>query len=404
MRDTPWLQRTTAAFRLMIATSWLAPEAWRERQEAAIREAIAAGPDWVEYLRLVDRHRIPALGCAALNRLSTQAIPKRIQQELQKRSDACRMQAVRHCLRLAEILKMFNRLEIPVMPLKGPLLSLELYGDVGLRQSRDLDLMVPLQDFSQARICMESTGWRLDKSYSFLTPRQWASLMTQDHHLGFVHSQTGCLLELHWRNLCDAPGRDDARWEKSTAVAWQGFSYQAMHPIDQLLYLCIHGGRHSWFRAKWLGDLARIHAQGKMNWTEAFHQSQNIGQEKVLLASLRLLQEAYALPLPELPEGTWETLPSLLVDRPLDALDEQENAGDHGPLRSLRTVVHALRYDWLVLPQQRWRSLRARLFNNPLDFQIIHIPDRFFWAYLLLRPFLWFWRQVLGRGPRVNSR
>jgi hypothetical protein len=34
--------------------------------------------------------------------------------------------------------------------MKGPILSLELYGDVGLRQSHDLDLMVkPQDDLSQ---------------------------------------------------------------------------------------------------------------------------------------------------------------------------------------------------------------------------------------------------------------
>ncbi|MGP8225068.1 MAG: nucleotidyltransferase family protein, partial [Terracidiphilus sp.] len=155
MRENSWLQSATPAFRLMIATSWLAPASWQEHQEKAIREAIGAGVDWMEYLRLVDRHRTPALSWAALKRVPGLEIPQPARRELQKRSDACRMQAVRHSLMLAEVLRGFNRAGIPVMPLKGPLLSLELYGDVGLRQSKDLDLACTKEDIPRAQACLE---------------------------------------------------------------------------------------------------------------------------------------------------------------------------------------------------------------------------------------------------------
>ena len=94
MLKTHWLQRTTPAFRLMIATSWLAPASWRDKQEEAIREAVCAGLDWMEYIRLVDRHRTPALSWASLKRVPGLEITEPAKQELQQRSDACRMQAV----------------------------------------------------------------------------------------------------------------------------------------------------------------------------------------------------------------------------------------------------------------------------------------------------------------------
>ena len=34
MIKTDWLEQTRPAFRLMISTSWLAPESWRQNQEA----------------------------------------------------------------------------------------------------------------------------------------------------------------------------------------------------------------------------------------------------------------------------------------------------------------------------------------------------------------------------------
>ena len=98
MPEASWLQSASPAFRLMIATSWLAPASWQDKQEEAIREAIGAGVDWVEYIRLVDRHRTPAMNWAALKRVHGLRIPEPAKKELRKRSDASRMQAVRHCM------------------------------------------------------------------------------------------------------------------------------------------------------------------------------------------------------------------------------------------------------------------------------------------------------------------
>ncbi len=113
MPQTAWLPGSSPAFRLMIATSWLAPDTWQGKQEQAIREAFEAGPEWAEYLRLVDRHRTPALSWSALKRVPGLDIPEQTKRELHQRSDACRMQAVRHAQQLRVVLNAFNRLEFP---------------------------------------------------------------------------------------------------------------------------------------------------------------------------------------------------------------------------------------------------------------------------------------------------
>ncbi len=130
MPEVDWLQGASPAFRLTIATSWLAPDSWRQNQERAIREAMAAGPDWTEFLSLVVRHQTPALAWAALNRVPEITIPDLARRELQKLSDACRIQGMQHSLLLADVLKGLNCAGIPAMPLKGQFLSLELYGDL----------------------------------------------------------------------------------------------------------------------------------------------------------------------------------------------------------------------------------------------------------------------------------
>ena len=332
MPEASWLQSASPAFRLMIATSWLAPASGQDKQEHAIREAIGAGIDWMEYIRLVDRHRTPALSWAALCRVPVLEIPAAEKKELQKRSDACRMQAVRNSLKLVGVLKGFHSAGIPVMTMKGPILSLELYGDVGLRHSHDLDLMVKPQDLARAQACLEKMGWRQDAAWFPLSPWQWENLLRHEWHLSFVHPHGDCLLELHWRSLWELRDQTDDRWAGSIPGVWQGCLYKAMNPIDQVLYLCSHGGVHGWFRAKWLGDLARIHADGRMDWQAALDQASRTGQESALLACLRLLQVVYGLALPDLPGNPWKNLPSFLITRPLHDLKVARERSAFGAL------------------------------------------------------------------------
>jgi Uncharacterised nucleotidyltransferase len=394
MHETHWLEGNSPAFRLMIATSWLAPDSWQKNQEECIREAIRAGPDWTEYVRLVDRHGIPALSWAALQRAGGQDIPGKTKQELQERSEACRLQAVRHSLLLAEILKAFRSAEIPVMVLKGPILSFDLYGDLGLRQCRDLDLAVSLENISRARPCLGALGWHLDSSYFPMTPRQWERLFQTEHHLGFVHSKTGCFLELHWRNHWDQPDQTASLWKRSVASSRQGCSYQAMDPVDQALFLCSHGGTHAWFRAKWLGDLARIHAEGRLNWDAVLARGLSIGQEKPVLSCLQLLQIVYKIPLPRIQGDVWRNLSPFLVKSSLHALGASQDPASGGALNLLYDRIRRSRYDRLVQRGLTWRQTISDLAYYRGDFELLRLPDRLFWAYAPLRPFLWIWRSI----------
>jgi hypothetical protein len=383
----------------MIATSWLAPGSWEKTQEEAIREAIGAGPDWEEYLRLVDRHRTPALSWAALSRVPGVVVPEPARQELQKRNYACRMENVKHCLLLAEVLKAFNRAGIPAMPFKGQILSFELYGDVGLRHARDLDLAVAREDLSKAQACLENMGWHLDGSTWFpLTPRQRESFLRHEHSLDFVHSHSGGMLELHWRNQWETPEVTSARWSRSIATVWQGCSILAMNRSDQVLYLCSHGGDHLWFRVKWLGDLARAHAAGQVDWETALGEAQRTGLEAALLVGLGLLNRVYGLPIPDLSGEPWIDLPSVLIEIPLHALQAPEEPAALAFLPKFRRRLRISRYERLVQPRKSWRDSLSQFLYCREDFRDIRLPDSLFWAYVPLRPILRVWRLVRQRG------
>lgn len=403
MPDSQWLQGSSPAFRLMMSTSWLSPDPWP--QEVAIREAVAAGPDWAEYLRLVDRHQTTALSWAALARVPGVGVPDRIEQNLRKRSDAFRVLAIQHSLLLADAVKSLNRAGIPAMPLKGPALSFELYEDVGFRQSADLDLQVPKEDLYGAIDALESAGWRRASDFRAMSPRQWESFLHNGYEMQFSHSRVGCGLELHWRNHWEKPEATSARWARSTTSVWQGNSIQVMSPGDLALFLCVHGAYHIWCSAKWLSDVARAHAIGRVDWNAAQEEALRSGLDGVCPAALSLLRGLYNLDVPLLPgaaAGVADASP-LLVEMPLDTLKLSTEPRGRSGAALLRSHTRMIRYERLVRPRKTWRESLSELFYCQQDFGMVPLPDNLFWIYKLLRPVLWTWRCVVQFRYQVRE-
>jgi hypothetical protein len=148
--------------------------------------------------------------------------------------------------------------------------------------------------------------------------------------------------------------------------------------------------------------MARLHAEGRVDWWAALDQARRTKQERPLLATLRLLKDVYGLPVPNLPGDPWKDLPPFLIGSPLHALKVPEDPAARGLLAWLREGIRLNRYDGLVLPHRTWRDVLADYAYRREDFRVIRLPDRLYWVYAPLRPFLWFWRRVL-RGRAANG-
>jgi hypothetical protein len=383
------LRKASPAFQLMIASSWLAPDSWRHIQDNAVQRACDAHPNWTEYLQLIDRHRTPASSWAVLKRTPRVQVPERVNRELQRRSDLCRLQAMLHLQRLAEVLKPLNEAGIPVMPLKGPLLSLALYGDAGLRHSKDLDLLVPQGEIRRAQECLETVGWRLGVEYFPLSPRQWEANFRHELHVGYADPRHGCELELHWRWYSSQS--TEHFWARARTTELPGFSYQTMSNADLAIYLCSHGGSHQWFRAKWLGDLARLHCNGQLDWTDALAQARTMGEERSVFLCLQLLSECYDLTFPNVRDGLRP-----LVRTAVRALTARSEPTNWNSWTRLKKGVQKYGYNRQLWPNRSWWSWFT---YRRFDFKVLRLPDNLFWLYTPLRPLLWLWQR-----PRIELR
>jgi hypothetical protein len=371
----------------MIASSWLAPDSFRDIQDHAVQLACDARLNWTEYLQLIDRHRTPATSWAALKRTPRVYVPEPIRRELQRRSDLCRWQAMLHLQLLTRILHLLNQSRIPVMPLKGPLLSFDLHGDVGLRQSKDLDILVPQGEIRRTQECLESVGWRLGAEYCSLSLRQWEATLRHEYHVGYVHPQQGCQLELHWR--CSLLPKTEQHWARSRTAELAGSFYQAMSPADLAIYLAEHGGKHQWFRAKWLGDLARFRCNSQVDWMDVLAHARIMGLERPVLLGLQLVSDCYDLPFPSAPGSLRKRLPDRLASRTVRALTGRGEPIARSAWTRFKDNVRTFGYYRMLCPSRFWWSW---VIHRRQDFRLLPLPDRFFWLYIPLRPLLWLWR------------
>jgi hypothetical protein len=397
MPDSDWLRKASPAFQLMIATSWIAPDWCRIIQDEAVQRACDASPHWTEYLELIDRHRTSGSSWAVLKRTPSAYVPEQVKRELQRRADLCQWRAVLHLQVLAGVLKGLNSIEIPVIPLKGPLLSFALYRDAGLRQSKDLDILVPQSEIRRAQKCLESMGWQLGAEYFSLSTRQWEATFRHEQHVGYTHPQYNCELELHWKWYSTQNG--EQYWARSRATELSGFSYRAMSDEDLAIYLCGHGSAHQWFRARWLGDLARLRCNTSPDWTSVLAYARSTGHERSVLLGLQLLTECYNLTFPVVPTST--RLPSSLVAGAVRALAVRSEPIERSEWTRCWEAVQAYGYNRTLWPHRSLKANLSKLMYRRLDFRVLRLPDRFFWLYKPLRPVLWLWRHLKRRNPTV---
>lgn len=148
----------------------------------------------------------------------------------------------------------FDGKNIPIVCLKGPALGLELYGDPTARSSRDLDFLIEKKDIEKSIELLISLGYVSQIRYQ--TVKQYQALITHFHHLVFSHFEKDILLELHWElSTVKKMNLGTSLWAKLRSIPFQHLKLSILHENHNLLYLCVHGAKHGYFRLQWAKDV-----------------------------------------------------------------------------------------------------------------------------------------------------
>jgi hypothetical protein len=230
---------------------------WPEQPEV-FRQLGAGIADWDALLDAAERHAVVGVLYDPLRETAAS-----IQARIEQRRAVERLWGARRVETLTAVLRRLEAEEIPVLPLKGPVLGERLYGDPLVRLSQDLDLLVPFAQVRPALAALEALGYRGEGGPAMRYHRRY-------HHHHRLDRPGGPLVELHFR-LYVGFGRTIAAepfLQRAGRYRTQsGGSCLILAPEDELLYLAIHAAGHACDRLGWLYDLKTFLAcHPRLDW------------------------------------------------------------------------------------------------------------------------------------------
>lgn len=200
--------------------------------------------------------------------------------------------------KVAEFIRVTDALRstgINFIPLKGPLLSLRIYGDATFRQFNDLDILVDAASLDAAMNVTCKLGYKMA---GYVWP-EWEKrrrrLLKYYCDMPFVHPEQPVSLEIHWRlmtrqylNYKPAEKLTD---QNQTSVSFSGRSFNVFNNELELLYLVIHGGKHHWGRLRWLVDVSDYIKIQSIDWNKFRVLTEQLGAGRFVSLCSHLLNE-----------------------------------------------------------------------------------------------------------------
>lgn len=304
----------------------------------------------------------------------------------------------------AEMLRIVGLLEengIEVLPFKGPMLALQAYGNPCLRYYSDLDILVPPGKFNSAVRILQLSGFSSLTSASWLDKTNWYVSPKKDIYL--VNEDRSVTLELHWKLSGShfGMGRMSGLWGQLETVELAGRPVKTLPFCDNLIYLCMHGSRHSWERLQWICDVHElVRSQSTIDWLSIHDEAKHLGCEKVVTLGLLLVYRYFGLevPAPFLPglrennglEKMAEDIDVRLFSRNPNWADFHERYHYHLGLRERGVDRWKLRYNHFT------RYVRLALTPSEKDEEWLPGANWLAPVRFLLRPFRLLYRRFRG--------
>ncbi len=179
-------------------------------------------------------------------------------------------------MELQEILALFNRRQIPLLPLKGSILAPVYYPNPGLRPMADLDLLIRPDDFAASASLLGELGYRQEtvhwKHTEFCKPDNRRVVSTSGEH---PDNPRKLEVHLHCRETFGGPTVELTELMWANAAPGLLLDQPALLPRPEALWLhlLVHATYHMWQgkgRLIHLYDLALLtsHLNNPQSWLD----------------------------------------------------------------------------------------------------------------------------------------
>ncbi|KRF60804.1 hypothetical protein ASG99_07660 [Bacillus sp. Soil768D1] len=372
--------------------------------------------DWELFLQLTRHHRVYPLIYSKLKKLDEKWIPSHVIQTLYQEFKENTLQMLLLSGEMEQVSKIFIEHQIRILFLKGPVIAADLYGDISLRTSKDLDILISINDLEKADKLLINLGYNKVVVPTAMTHWKW-----REHHISYIHPKKLINIEVHWR-LHPAPSNEpifNDLWERKRTSTLTTYPVFFFSEEDLYLYLVAHGSRHGWFRLRWLIDIDKIvkksiHLKRSDNPLKIY-QYQHLGKQAHHLESHALILASTLLNTPigeEMETITVGQRSRSLIRMSLFYINEMAHLQTTNPendlakynKRYLLSLVSNIkktfivnRYQFLLKAnnlQKLMFIITLFFFPSSFDVESFKLPKHLQFLYFPLRPFIWAWRKT----------
>jgi hypothetical protein len=372
-----------------------------EKRGVPVFRKTVSDVDWERFLELSDQHGVGPLIFNATRHRRLTVLPERINQALAAQHKTNVFLTMNLSDALCRLAEEFQEAGIPMLSLKGPALAQALFGDISLRLSSDLDILVPVDHLDSVEVLLEKMGYRGAGRNRFLTERQKKLFQKVHHHRTFAHSETGIKLEVHWRlsRLKNRFMRErpfDRLWLGADQILLDDVPIPTLGSTDNFLYLCFHGAYHQWSRLAWLVDVHEI----LKKWSEPQiktllfrHGGSAVGD--VMGQALILLDLLFGTDYTVRCRNGFDfTRAVKLASMIMPFLDTSETAKEATLFSGHMYRIIVYMFVLLRENADRIQYINGLLMPTDLEIQTLSIPDKWFPLYFLLHPVCTIYRSM----------
>ncbi|HSU95815.1 MAG TPA: nucleotidyltransferase family protein [Gemmatimonadaceae bacterium] len=349
----------------------------------ALRRLAREVTDWQTLIELASRHALVPVIAQELALAASDVVPPAVLVELRTRSQQGVMRSLQLSGELVDAVHAMTAFGADPIPFKGPTLAVLVYGGLSLRQYEDLDILVRRQEVERARKSLLSLGYSPVSTYN---ESQRASIRLSGHHEQFANPATRSTIELHWSLNTRSLSRDSFEhnwWENRQSVSIGSVEMHTLGVEQMLLYLCMHGGKHSWGRLSWLCDFQRaLRAYPNAYWSRVWALARENGAARMVEIGLLLVESVLnggaltaAAAQGRSPDAEAKAISELLGRRLRDQATGETSVDFRVQLRARERKRDRLRYTWHVLATP-----------HQADVALLGLPRALHSVYYIVRP------------------
>lgn len=266
---------------------------------ARIQASLREGIDYSRLVSLAGTHGVRPSLIRRLRDLSWQSVPSDTRSYLEAFERDHQLHALNLVGELNRVAALFSESGIPFISFKGPVLAIDLYGDLALREYNDIDIIVAERHIAEAEQCLMALSYHnAQGDFAF---RQ--TFLASQHQYRFSHTDSDAAVDLHWGFSgvhVPFPLDPDDAWNDQIQTSIGGRSIRGLADENLALLLAGHGTKEGWEYLKWVCDFAHfIERAGALDWLDIHRRAQKQGCGDSVLLGCSMAQALLETPVPD---------------------------------------------------------------------------------------------------------